>query len=48
MMDEYHQSEKQGTRTGWACLNGRRYDDGMLVFNLAPLGETVTMDAVWE
>ena len=33
---------------GWACSNGRRYDDGMLVFNLAQPGETVTMTAVWE
>ena len=33
---------------GWACSNGRRYDDGMLVFNLAKPGETVTMTAVWE
>ncbi len=33
---------------GWACSNGRRYDDGMLVFNLAEPGETVTMTAIWE
>ena len=33
---------------GWACSNGRRYDDGMLVFNLAQPGATVTMTAVWE
>ena len=33
---------------GWACSNGRRYDDGMLVFNLAQPGETVTMTAIWE
>ena len=33
---------------GWACSNGRRYDDGMLVFNLAKPGETVTMTAIWE
>ena len=33
---------------GWACSNGRRYDDGVLVFNLAEPGETVTMTAIWE
>ena len=33
---------------GWACSNGRRYDDGMLVFDLAKPGETVTMTAIWE
>ena len=33
---------------GWACSNGKRYDDGMLVFNLAQPGETVTMTAIWE
>ena len=33
---------------GWACSNGRRYDDGMLVINLAQPGETVTMTAIWE
>ena len=33
---------------GWACSNGRRYDDGMLVFDLAQPGETVTMTAIWE
>jgi len=26
----------------------QRYDDGMLVFNLAQPGETVTMTAIWE
>ena len=41
--------EKSGKRfAGWACSNGRRYDDGMLVFNLAQPGETVTMTAIWE
>ena len=40
---------KSGKRfAGWACSNGRRYDDGMLVFDLAQPGETVTMTAVWE
>lgn len=29
---------------GWACSNGRRYDDEMLVFNLGD----VTMTAIWE
>ena len=33
---------------GWACSNGRRYDDGMLVFDLAKPGETMTMTAIWE
>jgi len=33
---------------GWQCSNGKRYDDGMLVFNLAQPGETVTMTAIWE
>ena len=33
---------------GWRCSNGKRYDDGMLVFNLAEPGETVTMTAIWE
>ena len=33
---------------GWACSNDKRYDDGMLVFDLAQPGETVTMTAVWE
>ena len=40
---------KSGKRfAGWACSNGKRYDDGMLVFNLAEPGETVTMTAIWE
>lgn len=33
---------------GWAGPNGRRYDDEMLVFNLAQSGGTVTMTAIWE
>lgn len=33
---------------GWACSNGKSYDDGVLVFNLAEPGETVTMTAIWE
>ena len=33
----------------WKLNNkSRRYDDGMLVFNLAKPGETVTMTAIWE
>ena len=36
------------TFKGWACSNGRRYDDGMLVFDLAQPDETVTMTAIWE
>lgn len=33
---------------GWRCSNGKRYDDGMLIFNLANSGGTVTMTAIWE
>lgn len=33
---------------GWACSDGRRYDDEMLIFNLAKPGEKVTMTAIWE
>ena len=34
---------------GWACKDtGRRYDDGVLVFDLAASGKTVTMTAVWK
>ena len=33
---------------GWRGDNGRRYDDGMLVFNLAKPGEIVTLTAIWE
>ena len=33
---------------GWRGDNGRRYDDGMLVFNLAGPGEVVTLTAVWD
>ena len=34
---------------GWRRAdNGRRYDDGMLVFNLAEPGEVVTLTAIWE
>ena len=41
--------KRSGKRfAGWACSNGRRYDDGMLVFDLAKPGETVTMTAIWE
>ena len=28
--------------------NGRRYDDGVMVFNLAEPGETVKLTAIWE
>jgi len=38
----------RGTFAGWKCSNGRRYDDGVLVYNLANPGETVTMTAIWE
>ncbi len=34
---------------GWRRKDtGRRYDDGMLVFNLAEPGETVTLTAIWQ
>lgn len=33
---------------GWSGSNGKRYDDGMLVFRLAPAGGTVVMSAIWE
>lgn len=33
---------------GWAGSNGRRYDDGVLVFDLAQPDKTVTMTAIWE
>ena len=33
---------------GWIGPDGRRYDDGVLVFNLAPAGGTMTMTAIWE
>ena len=35
--------------TGWWCEEtNRRYDPGMLFFNLVPVGSTATMTAVWE
>lgn len=40
---------KSGAKfVGWAGSNGRRYDDGVLVFDLAKFGKTVTMTAIWE
>ena len=33
---------------GWAGSNGRRYDPGVLVFNLVPAGGTITLTAIWE
>lgn len=36
------------TFAGWRCSNGKRYDDGMLVFNLGSGGKTVTMTEIWE
>lgn len=33
---------------GWAGTNGKRYDNGMLVFDLAAAGGKVTMKAIWE
>jgi len=49
----YNLPKNQFTRSGkrfagWKCSNGRRYDDGMLVFDLAEPGEIVTMTAIWE
>ena len=35
--------------TGWWCEEtNRRYDPGMLFFNLVPAGSTATMTAIWE
>ena len=36
------------TFRGWAGSNGRRYDDGVLVFNAAEEGATLTLTAIWE
>ena len=34
---------------GWRRQdNGRRYDDGIMVFNLAESGEVVVLEAIWE
>ena len=33
---------------GWAGSNGRRYDDGVLIFNAAAEGKTLTLTAIWE
>jgi len=33
---------------GWRCSNGRRYDDGVLVYELAPAGGWVVMTAIWD
>ena len=33
---------------GWRGDNGRRYDDGVMVFDLAEPGEIVTLTAIWE
>ena len=33
---------------GWAGSNGRRYDPGVLVFNLVPVGGTIALTAIWE
>ena len=34
---------------GWYCPETkRRYDDGMLIFNLLKPDETGTMQAIWE
>ena len=36
------------TFKGWAGSNGKRYDDGVLVFNAAAEGATLTLTAIWE
>lgn len=36
------------TFAGWLGSNGRRYDNRVLVFNLAEDGETVTLTAQWK
>lgn len=33
---------------GWQRTNGRRYDDGVLIFDLVKAGEKMTMTAIWE
>lgn len=33
---------------GWRGSDGRRYDDRVLVFDLAPVGSTLTLTAIWE
>lgn len=33
---------------GWTRFNGRRYDGGMLTYNLGRGGETVAMTAIWR
>ena len=33
---------------GWAGSNGRRYDPGVLVFDLVPAGGTITLTAILE
>ena len=33
---------------GWAGDNGKRYDDGILIFNAAEEGKVLTLTAVWE
>lgn len=33
---------------GWMCTNGKRYDDGMLVYNLADDDGYVKMVAIWK
>ena len=33
---------------GWAGSNGKRYDDGILIFNAAAEGKVLTLTAVWK
>ena len=33
---------------GWRCSNGKRYDPGVLFFNRAQAGKSVTMTAIWD
>ena len=36
------------TFRGWAGSNGRRYDGGLAVFNLAESGKTLVLTAIWQ
>lgn len=34
--------------TGWLGSNGKRYDDGVMIFNATEAGGTLTLTAIWE
>lgn len=36
------------TFKGWTGSNGKRYDDGVLIFDAAAEGATLTLTAIWE